>query len=1853
MALGLLAAGSVFLACQRKEKTAAAERDEKAAASFIQAHTHGVISSGDPVRIEFVNPVRGAAKKGDAEAGGLLEFSPYVKGKTEWADSQSLVFYPERPMKRGEQYRVTVHLEKLPAGSAGGASQGGRFEFGFRIMEQFFETKSEGLENLPDGNGEWQKLPGLLTLADGESRENIPAMLHASQEGRELPVRWEFGSEGREHRFVVDSLRRLAEPSAVILRWSGKPIGMKVGRADTVAIPAIGTFKVLSVSPNPGNDRFVWIRFSDPPQAGLDFRGLIGIASQAKLRFEAEGNSVKVFSSQPWLGKKTVEIAPGIRNAAGKNLENPGSFAVVFEEINPAVRFVGKGVILPNSEELWLPIEAVNLQSLHVEIVQVYADNIPQFLQINDLGGDYELRRVGRPVFAKTMALNPSPSKQSDWSRYTLDLGEWARKQADPGSLYRITLSFRPAHSTYPCPDSAWAPEEKASGAWDDEEPEASGWDGIETYAYDSDYRWQDRDNPCTPSYYRYGRTVSRNVLASNVGLMATAGGPGRISVIATDLMTALPLAGADVEALNYQRQIIATGLTDDIGFSQLELSGKPFLLRVGKGKQKGYLKLDDAGAMQMGQFDIGGTAAQQGLKGFLYGERGVWRPGDSLYLTFILEDKLKRLPPGQPVAFELADPRGRVVRSMTRVSPNGFYSFATATDADAPTGNYLARVKAGPAVFEEKVKVETVVPNRLKIKIDFQPKPLTRTSPVQGNMQVTWLSGAKAKNLRADVEMTLKSAAPDFPGLNGFSLSDPLRRFEPESQQLFAGTLDGEGKASFSQSPHLNGQAPGMLQASFLTRVMEAGGGFSVDRTTLAFHPYGAYVGIKAPPGDRARGMLLTDTPHDVDIRLVSPTGEKIERGKIQVTLYKVDWRWWWEKNKDDADYLGEESRQILRVDTVDARQGAAHWALTVKHPDWGRFLIRACDISVKSGGHCAGEFVYLDWPGWAGRSQGQGAGEGAAILAMTTDKTHYAVGEKARLTLPSPKGGRALISLEKGNAVLKKYWLDLRNQETVHEIALTAEMAPNVYVHVTVLQPHAQTENDMPIRLYNVVPLFVEDPGTRLHPVIQVKPEIFRPNEKAEVTVSEKDQRAMTYTVAIVDEGLLDLTRFPTPDPWDRFYAREALGVKTWDLYDHVAGAYGARLERLLSIGGDESGIKTPEGKKGNRFPPVVRFLGPFTLDKGQKAKHAFLLPSYVGSVRVMVVAGKDGAYGETEKPVAVRKPLMVLGTLPRQLAPGDSFSLPISVFAMEPSIRQVAVEVSVTGPLQVSGASRKTMTFAEPSDELIAFDLAARDQVGWADVRIKARSGGETAEQNLRIEIRNPNTRVTDVQSVLLNPGETWKPPVRISGVTGTHSAALELSRMPAIELGKHLDYLLQYPHGCVEQTVSSAFPQLYLANLMDLSPDDQSRVEKNVKAAIHRLRGFQTAGGGFGYWPGDEQPQAWSTNYAGHFLLEAEKKGYALPQGMLAGWTRFQVAKAQAWRDDGNQHRQMEQAYRLYALALAGRVEIGAMNRLKETPKLTLAARWQLGAAYFLAGQKEAARELVKGNALALPGYTELDGTFGTALRDKAMMLDVLCLLEMKNDATPLMRDIAESLTGPDLWSTQTTAFSLLALSHYAGSLFDPGEPAPFSYAWRGKTQSGEIGRALTQLALPLTPGQGADSSLTVANPGKNPLHARLIVSGIPALGQESESSRGLGLELLFRDASGDVIDPSNLTQGRDFVAEYRVVNRSPARGELRQLALSALFPSGWEIRNARLDPTAGNQGSFDYQDIRDDRVLTYFALKAGEVKVFRFYLNAAYLGHFGLPQNKVEAMYDPALHARLRGMPVTVSASDGD
>jgi alpha-2-macroglobulin len=1832
-------------ACGRKEKAGQQSAKsvevplpniplDKGYSEYISGYTSGIISASASVEIRFTPEF---AAKANKITSGLFSFEPNIKGKTEWKDDLTLVFTPSRHLEPGKVFTGGLELGKL------GEVKERLKVFPLRIqtVRKDFSVKFGSLECPAEGSG--YNLSGEIVSSDYIENDEAEDYIKAKLGGSSLPVVWEH-SEGTSHKFVIKDIERGNKPETLHIYWDGSSYDVKQKGSAEYTVPAAGSFCVIDAIVLPDENQKIEISFSEPLDASQEPEGLIHFEPASDVSVSVRSNIISVFPSVKLIGDINLIVESTVRNSKGKPMDARFSKAFDFSTLAPQIKMEGEGVIIPGTKNLIFPFKAVNLKAVDLRIIKIYENNLPWFLQEYDLNGGYSLKRFGRPVYSGKVELNSEAARSGGWNLYTIDLSDYI--EVEPGVLYKVELGMRKSYSLYPGLNAG----EKSKFEELLEMQEASGndnWDDP-NYYYDNEsedlyyslnYEWTDRNDPSKDAYYNPDRSVSRNVLGTNLGIMAKLGGDNNLHVTVSDIPSAGQVQGVTVDAYDYQLQVITTGTTEKDGSVSLFCPRKPFLIIATKDEDRSYLKTNEGSSLSLSSFDVGGSQAEKGLKAFIYGERDVWRPGDSIYLSLFIKEMINDLPPDHPVQFELINPLEQKVDNQVQ-KPEGknLLVFATSTSPDAVTGNYKAVFRIGGATFTKRVRIETIKPNRLKINLKFDDGILKGyDSEIPGSMNVRWLNGTVAKNLKASVEYLLKQSKTEFPKYKQYIFDDPVNQFRSETVTAFEGSVDENGDAKIKFKPSENIVAPGMLNAVFTVKVAEPGGDESIIQTVCKYSPYHVYAGINFPGLSDKERMLYTDVENEVKVVTVDEEGDPVN-SEAELSVYKLSYRWWWESDDEElANYLGNSYYKPVFTKKIRTSGGSGSLSFNIPKNEWGRYLVKVST----PGGHTTGRVLLIDWP-WEYGSKGKT--DGATLLSVSADKEKYAPGEEVKLSFPSPENSKVIVSLENSTGVVDQIFTTSEKGNTEVKFTVKPEMAPNIYASVTIIQPHKQTVNDMPMRLYGVTAVMVEDPQTRLSPVIKMPDEI-RSQQAVTIEVSEKNKMPMSYTLAIVDEGLLDITGFRTPDPWDHFYSREALGVRTWDLYDLILGAYGGTLERIFAIGGDET-VADRTANKVKRFIPVVKFLGPLQIGAGETAKHKISLPRYTGSVRVMVIAGNGRAYGKTEKTVAVKDPLMLLATAPRVISPEEKVTLPLTLFVQKEGITEVNLKAESNEMISFP-ENTKTLNVSGTGEKETEFTFTVGKKTGKAKIKVTASGGGESAVYELEIEVRSPNPPETRSEFKVVKPGEKWQTSFNPFGIEGSNSASLEISQLPTLNLEKRLDYLIQYPHGCSEQITSKVFPQLWLNDLYSADNEKIKAAGTNIKEGVNMLVSRQMPDGGIALWPGAYQPDTWVTSYAGHFLLEAERKGYVLPSGFRQKWVSFQQKKAREWSYDQKfRYSANDQAYRLFTLALAGQPEKGAMNRLRETTGIPQLSKWLLAASFALTGRSDAAVSLLDMRNLS----TENDYWYyyyGSEERDKAIVLYTLVLLKDDEQAFQLVNEICNKFNSDNWYSTQTLSWGICAYVKWAGSVpGDKNSPSKAAITVNGeKTERVLPQDKIWSEELKIS---GNNNQLTVGNLSERPLYLTLTRKGIALVSDQTKSEKGIEMKVSYLSRDMKPIDQKVLEQGTDFIMVVKVSNNSYTT--IENMALSEMVPSGWEIQNTRLfeAETGIKEGRYDYRDIRDDRVITYFPLGPGDVKEFVLILTAAYRGEFFQPSVYCEAMYSSDYYSRYPGTSVKVN-----
>lgn len=1789
-----------FVLCQCTQNT---DADNSSYNEYVAAYTTGSISRQSNICIVFSQDIR-QSRIDSLKLNDIVKLSPAIDGQCVFTDNHTLVFTPQNGLQRNTRYTVSVDIESI-------FDAGGQFDFAFTTKPLNIRASFKTLNVATDDSYE---AVFTISTTDIEQPEFIEKHIAVSVPCETI---WEHAANGYIHTLTA-KFKPTAEVELKISTIDDKGVGLTSEEIECKKLPSPKQLTVVDITTVQGDSKCVEVTFNKILDAKQDINGL-AIIKEQKCSASVSGNKIKIYPENALQSDKSFDVLlnPAIKSKDGIPLGQDITRSITFDKREPAVEFIGSGSIIPQSDRILVPFRSIYMRGVRVMVFKIFNNMVGTLLQHGQIDDYSNLAFAGRPVAATTFYMDESGEDLSQWHTFAVDLTK--QFELEPGAIYRVELSLDARLSAWPCDSLPTATKEEIAAEdhmllarmnadFDENNYYYTGKAYYSYNWYDGYYR--DRQNPSAKCYYD-DKTIGKNLLATNIGLTAFNGNDNKLHVSALRLQDAGPLSGVDVEAYSMQQQLLGKATTNSDGIAIIETNealGKPRYIVARKGNNVSYLKVQRGTELSTSSFEVGGDVVQNGLKGYIYGDRGVWRPGDTMYLSFMLNDRNKTLPTNHPISVQITNPLGQVVQNITRNNGlMGTYSFNVPLSTDAPTGIWTAKVSVGNVSFSKNLRVETIKPNRLKIDLKL-PEKLDNTA-ANVALHTEWLNGNIASGLKYDISATIVETKTTWKNWKGYVFDNPTKSFETTEQNVAKGEVGATGNASVTLKLNTNNTAPGMLKCNLTTMVYEPSGEFSTDASQVLVSPYSRYVGVKSPLNEK-QSHLDTDKNQKFDVVSVDKDGKSLPYVNLTVKVFKVDWYWWWRADKNEM--LGYTSSQYnAPVKTMKVQtnaDGKGTFDLNVSESNWGTYLIEVADAD---GGHSTGILSYFDWP-WMKTRRGSSDRENATVLTVNTDKKEYEVGDKMHISIPSNENSTAILCISNGTRILKFETYPCQKDVTNIDVEVTNEMMPNAYVSVSLVKKYGDT-NYEPMRLYGIAPITVTSAQSILNPIISATDEV-KPESKYKVTVSEKDGRPMAYTLAIVDEGLLDLTHFRTPNAWNAFNAHEAMGVRMWDLYDNINGAYSGRIDQTFSIGGDEALNNGPKAIV-NRFTPMVYFAGPFALKKGQKRSHDIDVPNYNGRVRVMVVAGDGEAYGNAEKSVVVRRPLMLIGTMPRQIGVNDEMMVSATIFASK-RIGNVDVSLAVSNELQIIGTKNQKINFDASGDKTVQFKVKALSKSGVGKVTLKAVSSDDKVDYPIEIDIRSISQNISKTTSVRVEAGQTFEQNISIPG-DEKYRIALEVSGNQPLNITNRLNSLLVYPHGCVEQITSKMFPQIFLADFSQLSEQQIAEIENNVKTGIDRLRNYQTTDGGMAYWPGGSYGNIWASAYVLNFLTEASNHGYYVPEDMLRSLKKFVKINLRKLKVNTNQSEIFDACYSLYVLAKAQDAELGVMNVIKENvANIDKSSQYLLSASYALVSRTDVAQQLLNAS-------TNNNSSYWCSNAVTKLIAQTLC---NDKNASEVAEEVRKNLMSDQWLSTSEIAHSLIAMSaYYKKNASSDG--IKFSAIVDGK----KIADVDSKKYVWTTSANQTKNSakVTVKNNGRSVIYLDLTANGVATQSHVDKHNNGFDLSVKYLSDNGTAIDVANIEQSSTFKAIVSIQNTSGA--DIQHVALTHIVPAGWEVLST------STNGNVSYQDKRDDRVLSYIdTFRAGDVVNITLNMSATYAGTYYLPSIYAEAMYDATI-----------------
>jgi uncharacterized protein YfaS (alpha-2-macroglobulin family) len=1490
-----------------------------------------------------------------------------------------------------------------------------------------------------------------------------------------------------------------------------------------------------------------------------------------------------------------ITLRQGLPSAVRENLLRTQDYAIYVRDRSPQARFTGRNYVLPRVGPEGVPVVSVNTAKVKVEIFRIGDRNLLPTIRSEDFLAQLSAFRLKQ--FADS-------DGQKIWSG-TLDVKSELNKDVVT-DFPALEALGEPQPGVYVM--SAAAADDLAAG--DDE----------------------------------YGLRATQWFVVSDLGLTALSGRDG-VTALVRSLATAAPKAGVDVRLIARNNETLATAKTDARG----EARFAPGLSRGQGGLAPGLVVASDGNAdynfldLQQNGFDltdrgVKGREPPKALDAFVYAERGVYRSGETVHLAALLRDA-GGIAASAPLALVVKRPDGvehqRVAlpdqglggRALDLVLPSG-----------AAAGGWTVQAFSdpkSPAIGETGFLVEDYVPERMDMALTPKSAALRAGQTAQIGVAVRYLYGAPGAGLIINGDVEIEAATDHgLPALNGYEAGVADEDFSAVQNELEdTPTTDATGAAVVNVAiPMVKATRP--LQAKIALRAGEEGGRAIERVTTLPLLPQGGLIGVKKNFSNLSEGAQAS-----FDVIAVGTDGLRTTRRNAHWSLYRItsDYQWY----KQDGRWNFEQVKSSRRVadGAVDLTPNAAARIAAVVGLGHYRLDLRDDDPSDSQ------TSTTFD-VGWSGEAKA----ETPDLLDVTLDKPAYSSGDTIKLKIASRSDGKATLAVV-GDGVKATVEADLKKGDNEIALPVGADWGIGAYALVLAHRPLDKAAGRMPGRAVGLA-WFAVDPAAHRLDIALNAPARAHPREpmKLPIQLAGLTPGEEAYvTVAAVDVGILNLTRYQIPDPGEHFYGQRALATEIRDVYGYlIDGLQGSRGQ--IRSGGDSGGEETSAEKPSQA--PLALYSGPVRVGPDGKAEIAFDLPAFNGTVRVTAVAWSKSRAGSASADVIVRDPVVVQASLPRFLALDDFSRLNLRLDNVEGAAGDYKLSVELHGPLGADAAAlHQAVKLGAGGTASVNVPLRATG-VGPAMLDVTLTGPKFEATQSLSLDVEPGTSALVKRSFHDLQPGESLvlSRDLLADFIPSTGAVTATVAPLGGVDVAGLLSALDAYPWSCSEQTVSRALPLLYLSTLTGadhraLEGDIPARVDRAIAVLLSR----QDSSGGFGLWSTEGAEDIWLTAFVTDFLARARENKYAVPQramdNALDRLRNYVVNASDAKVENG-----AGLAYAIYVLARNGRPVAGDLRYLVDA-RLdafdTPFSRAQLAAALALIGDRARASTVFAAAAdtLQKSKATPLSrADYGSLLRDGAGLLTLAS--ESQADQSVIAKAAlvvdSEAAATPSA-STQEESWMVLAAQAMAAQA--EGQ----KLAIDGAPHQGVYSARFDESAL-------AQKPVTIVNQGQAPVRVAIGVSGRPVQ-KEPEESHGYTIERGFYRLDGTPVDPHSIVQNERLVVALKITETEAA---FARLILEDRLPAGLEIDN----PDLFDGGSADdlqwvkaevaptHTEARDDRFVAAFERSGSDKATFAiaYVVRAVSPGQYVLPPATIEDMYRPARFGRTGFGTVEISGS---
>ncbi len=1339
-------------------------------------------------------------------------------------------------------------------------------------------------------------------------------------------------------------------------------------------------------------------------------------------------------------------------------------------------------------------------------------------------------------------------------------------------------------------------------------------------------------------------------LVVTDLGLSVRRSGDQAL-VWVTSLSSGRPVSGCNVTLYSDRRQNLGMAISDADGVARLTIpptpeGEKPALVVVANGNDLNYLAISDESSDRGPETVEGRAYIKRGYEIFSFAERGVYRPGDTVRLSGLVRNADLAQPEPMPLNLVVKNPKDRVFLRKTVMSDAvGRLLAEISIPVSSLSGQYQVSwhlPSKEEALGSTNFQVADYIPQTLRLSVSSPEGRQPADKGLSINVHAEHLFGGPAVGLVTKCRYRFRTVDFQPKGWeNFFFCGSGLNHTVGDVIPLAEKKLDGQGNALFTaQTPDIG---PVPVQVEGEAEVLEPGGRAITEYLTRELDFKTFYLGIKNPEGQFQAGQ-----PVALDLAAVLPDGSVNRVDEVvKVKLLRVSYSNVLRKQNGRLVY--DWTRRETLESAVEGKFQNGRTAVSVKPERSGPYrLVAECEEGCP---------VMYDF-----QVEGPGAewvSDDPEKVIMTLDKAAYRPGETARLHVRAPFGGTALVTVET-NQVLETRLLHFPKGEGFENFTVKEEWRPNAYLAITMIRPVQPEKDWRPHRASGVVRLKIDCVDRRLDLTFDASNQV-RPGQKMAVAVrvlsaGRPEPKAAVMLVA-VDEGVLALTRYRTPSPWDFFYPLRRLDVQEYDVFSRLAPELAEwRVGRKLNPGGgggDESALGADMSRRLNpiqakRVKTAVLFAGTLATDEQGIAKATFDVPEFIGELRVMAVAAHENRFGSVQKPMKVSNPIMAQAAWPRFLAPNDVFQVPVTVFNRSGKDQEVKIDLTFQGPLQVNGPLPMTVKIAKDSEKRVDVSLKAVG-AGKVSARITVRAGEEQYGESVEIPIRPAAAFDRKSGFMAIEAGKPRRFFMEGKFLDNTAKTSVVIAGNQLVEVSGLLRFLLTYPYGCVEQTTSKLVPLIYLGDLARLAEPDvvgKEEIGELFSAGILRFQMMQTFSGGLAMWPGETEPYPWGSLYAADLLVEAKKAGYEVPEKLLDPLLSYIKDQVKVWataRDNYQPIQIGEAAYACYVLARAGEPPYPWMSTLEETIKdcavkkivIPVTARFHLAAAYLASGQGKAGKEFIAGSFPAA-AKRQISGYLDSPMRENAVKLLVLLDIDPESLQIPgLVETLRRSVNKADVNTTQDAAFALMALGKYTRRIAQQSEGEVTVRRADGSVKKFKArdGWCFGNLK----PQQPFDIDFQ----GRGKIYAFWYAEGVPAEGRVKEEDSGLTIRRTFYPIDGKKpLGSEPFRQGN----LYQVVLEITSTNVLENLVITDLLPAGLEIADMGLKdagllskPKATTSMIINHVEPRDDRILIFAGAGQGKYE-YRYLVRAVTAGEFTLPAVEAACMYDPGFYS---------------